>query len=324
MFTIGEFGNGSQVILAPMAGVTDRPYREACRSYGTYWTVSEMMASDPSLRNSRKSKERMIAKDEAGPRWVQIAGADPAQMASAAKHCFDRGADIIDINMGCPAKKVCNRAAGSALLRDELLVRNILSRVTEAVPVPVTLKIRLGWSRDEINATEIGLIAKDAGVVSLTVHGRTRACRFAGEVDYEAIASIKRNVDLPIVANGDISSPQKAKKVIEITNCDAVMIGRAALGKPWLPSQIDYFLKTGHLTEHISGSDLTEFLIRHLNALYTYYGVERGLLIARKHVGWALADLPMSALVKKEFNQASSAEEQIRLISCLKIEKLVA
>jgi len=324
MFSIGKFGNESRVILAPMAGVTDRPYRDACRRYGAYWTVSEMTTSDPSLRNSRKSKERMITEDEDGPRWVQIAGSDPAQMASAATYCVDRGADIIDINMGCPAKKVCNKAAGSALLRDESLVSDILSRVVEAVPVPVTLKIRLGWSRDEINATEIGLIAKDAGVVLLTVHGRTRACRFTGEVDYGAIATIKKNVDLPIVANGDISSPQKAKKVIELTSCDAVMVGRAALGKPWLISEVDYFLKTGDFTEQVSGSYLSDFLLSHLNALYLYYGVERGLLIARKHVGWALADLPMSSDLKKEFNRASSGEEQIRLISCLKIEKLVA
>ena len=227
MFSIGNFRNESRVILAPMAGVTDRPYRDACRSFGAYWTVSEMMSSDPALRNSRKSRERMISGDEIGPKWVQIAGSDPAQMASAAIYCVDKGADIVDINMGCPAKKVCNKAAGSALLRDESLVRDILSRVVEAVPVPVTLKIRLGWSKDEINATEIGMIAKDCGVVLLTVHGRTRACRFSGKVDYEAIGRIKRNVDLPIVANGDISSPQEAKKVVEITNCDAVMIGKS-------------------------------------------------------------------------------------------------
>ena len=324
MFSIGNFRNESRVILAPMAGVTDRPYRDACRSFGAYWTVSEMMSSDPALRNSRKSRERMISGDEIGPKWVQIAGSDPAQMASAAIYCVDKGADIIDINMGCPAKKVCNKAAGSALLRDEGLVRDILSRVVEAVPVPVTLKIRLGWSKDEINATEIGTIARDCGVVLLTVHGRTRACRFSGEVDYEAIGRIKRNVDLPIVANGDISSPQEAKKVVEITNCDAVMIGRAALGKPWLLSQIDNFLRTGDLAQQVSGAYIRDFLLQHLNALYQHYGVERGLLIARKHVGWAIADLPTGNQIKKEFNQASSAEEQLRVISCLKREKLVA
>ncbi|MEC8299639.1 MAG: tRNA dihydrouridine synthase DusB [Pseudomonadota bacterium] len=324
MFSIGKFRNESRVILAPMAGVTDRPYRDTCRSFGAYWTVSEMMSSDPTLRNSRKSRERMISEDEVGPKWVQIAGSDPAQMASAARYCVEKGADIVDINMGCPAKKVCNKAAGSALLRDESLVRNILTRVVEAVPVPVTLKIRLGWSKDEINATEIGMIAKDCGVVLLTVHGRTRECRFTGKVNYEAIGGIKRNVDLPIVANGDISSPQEARKVIEITNCDAVMIGRAALGKPWLLSQVDNFLKTGDLAQQVSGKNITDFLLNHLNALYLYYGVERGLLIARKHVGWAIADLPMGTQIKKEFNQASSAEEQLKVISCIKREKLVA
>ena len=184
-------------------------------------------------------------------------------------------------------------------MRDEALVRDILSRVVEAVPVPVTLKIRLGWSKDEINATEIGTIARDCGVVLLTVHGRTRACRFSGEVDYEAIGRIKRNVDLPIVANGDISSPQEARKVIEITNCDAVMIGRAALGKPWLLSQVDNFLKTGDLAQQVSGKNITDFLLNHLNALYLYYGVERGLLIARKHVGWAMLTICRRATNKK-------------------------
>ena len=317
MLSIGPHKNNSKVILAPMAGVTDRPYRDCCRRYGTYWAVSEMMTSNPKLWSSWKSKYRMPKTDEIGPRWVQIAGSEPTEMAAAAAACADMGAQIVDINMGCPAKKVCNKAAGSALLRDEKLVKKILSAVTDSVSVPVTLKIRLGWSKKEMNGIRIAEMAQKAGVKLVTVHGRTRECRFSGNVDYKAVAEIKKQVEIPIVVNGDIRTPQEAKQILGETECDAVMIGRAALGKPWLPAQVDSYLKTGKLGSLISVSDVIFFLVRHVKALHQYYGLKRGLLIARKHVGWAVDGLPAAALFRKRFNRAVSGQEQLMIISCL-------
>ena len=239
---IGPFEHSSRVIVAPMAGVTDRPFRAMCRRYGAYWMVGEMVTSDRRLWDTRKSSLRMQYHDEPGPRWIQIAGADPTMMADAAAYNESHGAQLIDINMGCPAKKVCRKAAGSALLRDERLVKDILESVVSAVTVPVTLKIRLGWSRDEQNAETVARIAEDSGISLLTVHGRTRACRFQGTVDYESIARVVAAVSMPVVANGDITSIDKARQVLSTTGAAALMLGRAVQKEPWLPAHIDLSL----------------------------------------------------------------------------------
>lgn len=317
MLTIGPYSQTSRVIVAPMAGVTDRPFRSLCRSFGSRWLVSEMVTSDTRLWRSDKSRHRLAHTDEQGIRWVQLAGAEPAMIAEAARRNVDLGAQIIDINMGCPAKKVCNRAAGSALLRDETLVGEILDAVVGAVNVPVTLKIRLGWSPQETNALRIAKIAAEAGVQLLTVHGRTRACRFIGAVDYDAIAEVKQQVDIPVVANGDITSPQQAKKVLEITGCDAVMIGRAAQGQPWVPAHIDHYLETG---EHLPPPDIAAvqlMLEEHVQALHDFYGAEKGMRIARKHVGWALDQIPGAAPLKALFNREQDAGSQLPLLQQL-------
>jgi tRNA-dihydrouridine synthase B len=317
MLSIGPYSHPSRVIVAPMAGVTDRAFRDLCRSYGAHWTVSEMVTSDSKLWSTDKSRHRLAHASEQGPRWVQLAGSDPAQMAEAAKRNVDLGADIIDINMGCPAKKVCNKAAGSSLLRDEKLVGDILDAVVSAVPVPVTLKIRLGWSWDEVNAPTIAKIAENAGIHLLTVHGRTRACRFNGHANYEAIASVKSSVDIPVIANGDIDSPAKAEDVLTVTACDGVMIGRAAQGKPWLIGNIDAYLREG---EYRSSPDLIEIrlmLSKHIQALHDIYGEFLGVRIARKHVGWTLDAIPGAHLLKQSFNRLDSAEDQFNLIASL-------
>lgn len=300
-----------------MAGVTDRAFRDLCRSFGAHWAVSEMVTSDSRLWSTDKSRHRLAHAGEQGPRWVQLAGSDPAQMAEAAKLNVDLGADIIDINMGCPAKKVCNKAAGSSLLRDEKLVADILDAVVSAVTVPVTLKIRLGWSWDEVNAPTIAKIAEDAGIQLLTVHGRTKACRFNGHANYEAIASVKSCVDIPVIANGDIDTPAKAEDVLTVTDCDGVMIGRAAQGTPWLIGDIDTFLRRG---ECRPAPDLTEIklmLSNHIQALHDLYGEFQGIRIARKHVGWTLDTIPGAQVLKQRFNRLESAEDQFNLISSL-------
>jgi tRNA-dihydrouridine synthase B len=288
MLKIGPFSRSSQVIVAPMAGVTDQPFRNLCRQFGAQWVVSEMVTSDTKLWKTRKSQSRLSFESEAEPRWIQIAGADPALLSSAAKSSVDLGAQIIDINMGCPAKKVCNKAAGSALMRDERLVSEILQAVVDAVDVPVTLKIRLGWSRDEMNAESIGRIAEDCGVQLLTVHGRTRACRFNGHVDYHSIARVKDALSIPVIANGDITSPLQAKSVLEKTGADGVMIGRAVQGQPWLPGIVGCYLETGVLKPDPDEEEVKQALLSHVAALSSFYGERAGLRIARKHVGWYL------------------------------------
>ena len=288
MLKIGGIQHASRVIVAPMAGVTDRPFRDLCREFGAFWLVGEMLTSDQGLWKSRKSQSRQVSLDETGPRWVQIAGSDPEVMAAAAKANEIAGADILDINMGCPAKKVCNKAAGSALLRDEGLVTAILEAVCAAVTIPVTLKIRLGWSPQEQNAETIAQIAESAGIQALTVHGRTRACRFQGEVDYAAIARVKAKVSIPVIGNGDITNAQQAFSVLQNTGVDAVMLGRAVQGRPWLPADIDRFLTTGLPPVERSFETKCRALARHVRALHLHYGPEQGLRIARKHVGWFL------------------------------------
>lgn len=297
-----------------MAGVTDKPFRNMCRELGAYWVVSEMVTSDRRLWHTAKSSHRLQYHDEADPRWVQIAGADPAMMAEAARYNEDLGAQILDINMGCPAKKVCNRAAGSALLRDEALVARILDAVVGAVSIPVTLKIRLGWSQEEHNAEQIARIAQDAGVSLITVHGRTRACKFGGVVDYGAIGAVKAAVDIPVVANGDIVDAVQAQAVLQQTGCDAVMLGRAVQGRPWLPAQVDAFLATGEMKKNPSAGEIRCLLVAHIEELHRFYGEVMGVRIARKHVGWYLAD-NTDPVFRRTFNQIDSAAAQVSALT---------
>ncbi|MAW27945.1 MAG: tRNA dihydrouridine synthase DusB [Gammaproteobacteria bacterium] len=308
---IGPFENSSRVIVAPMAGVTDRPFRAMCRRYGAYWMVGEMVTSDRRLWDTRKSSLRMQYHDEPGPRWIQIAGADPAMMADAAAHNESHGAQLIDINMGCPAKKVCRKAAGSALLRDERLVKDILDSVVSAVTVPVTLKIRLGWSRDEQNAETVARIAEDSGISLLTVHGRTRACRFQGTVDYESIARVVAAVSMPVVANGDITSIDKARQVLSTTGAAALMLGRAVQKEPWLPAHIDRALAGECDLKAPEQQTISDEIIHHVEALSVFYGEVMGVRIARKHVGWQIDDRDVLA----RFNQLEHCHEQVALIA---------
>ena len=315
MLEIGGIQHASRVIVAPMAGVTDRPFRDLCREFGAFWLVGEMLTSDQKLWKSRKSQTRQVSLDETGPRWVQIAGSDPEVMAAAAKANEAAGADILDINMGCPAKKVCNKAAGSALLRDEALVGAILKAICAAVAIPVTLKIRLGWSREEQNAETIAQIAESAGIQALTVHGRTRACRFQGDVDYAAIARVKAKVSIPVIANGDITNAQQASLVLQNTGVDAVMLGRAVQGRPWLPADIDRFLATGLPPVERPFETKCQALARHVGALHHHYGPGKGLRIARKHVGWFLqANTRDSEPFRQAFNRIQCDAEQLAFL----------
>jgi len=304
--------------LAPMAGVTDKPFRRLCKRLGAGLATTEMTTSDPRLWTTRKSLRRM---DHAGERdplcnqpvSVQIAGYDPAMLADAARYNADQGAQIIDINMGCPAKKVCNVYAGSALLQDEALVARILAAVVAAVDVPVTLKIRTGWNRDNRNGVRIARLAEDSGIAALAVHGRTRADLYAGEAEYDTIAAIKQAVKIPVLANGDIDTPQKAKLVLDHTKCDGLLIGRAAQGRPWIFHEIARYLATGEMLAPPSTEEVGAILCGHLQALYAFYGEAEGIRIARKHLGWYAKDRPENAAFRAVVNRAESAAEQLRL-----------
>ena len=302
-----------KVILAPMAGVTDKPFRLLCKRLGAGLAVSEMTISDPRFWNTSKSRTRMDHVGEPEPVSVQIAGTDPVALAEAARFNVDHGAQIIDINMGCPAKKVCNVLAGSALMRDPRLVARILEAVVAAVDVPVTLKIRTGWSADNRNAPEIARIAEDAGIAALAVHGRTRDQHYTGQAEYDTIAAVKAMLKIPVVANGDIDSPQKAAFVLDRTGCDAVMIGRAAQGRPWLPGHVAHFLRTGEQLPEPAPAQVRDILLGHLEALHAFYGEEMGVRIARKHLGWYAKDRPENAAFRAVVNRAQSADEQLRL-----------
>ncbi|MEE4361922.1 MAG: tRNA dihydrouridine synthase DusB [Pseudomonadales bacterium] len=309
---IGELVLRNRVALAPMAGVTDLPFRELCWELGAGLVVSEMLSADPSLRHTLKSRQRRRHAGEVTPRSVQIAGADPDWLAEAARYNVAEGAEIIDINMGCPAKKVCNRAAGSALLRDEALVAAILRRVVAAVPVPVTLKIRTGWSPAMRNGVTIARIAEDAGIAALAVHGRTRADRFGGHAEYGTIARIVDAVDLPVFANGDIDSPERAAAVLAETGAAGVMIGRAAQGRPWLCGQIAAFVERGERIPDPDAERRAELLVRHLRRLHGFHGEGRGVRIARKHLGWSVADLgECGERFRRRFNTLDEAGAQI-------------
>ena len=311
---IGPHTLRNQLILAPMAGVTDRPFRQLCRRLGAGLAVSEMVTADTSLWGSKKSLRRLDHQGETGPVAVQIVGTDPQKMAMAARINVDRGADIIDINMGCPAKKVCRVAAGSALMRDEKLVGEILQATVGAVDVPVTLKIRTGWDHQQRNAVKIASIAEQSGVAAVAIHGRTRADRFTGEAEYDTIREAKQQLSIPVIANGDIDSPQKAKQVLAQTGADAIMIGRAAQGRPWIFEEIHHYLQTGHLVPARSSQWICSILLEHLEELYRHYGTQHGVQIARKHIGWYSRSQPDSAEFRKAVFLTESADAQQQMI----------
>lgn len=307
---IGPYRLPNSLILAPMAGVTDRPFRQLCQRMGAGMVVSEMVTSDVRLWNTRKSSLRLIHQDDAEPRSVQIAGGDPQMLAEAAQRNVELGAQIIDINMGCPAKKVCNKAAGSALLKDEGLVREILQAVVAAVDVPVTLKIRTGWDRQNKNGVIVAKIAEQAGIVALAVHGRTRADLYTGNAEYDTIAAIKQAVSIPVLANGDIDSPEKAKAVLAATGADGLLIGRAAQGRPWIFREIEHYLRSGQKLAAPSLFEMERILLEHMAELHLFYGQVMGVRIARKHVGWYLATLPGAREFRARFNRLDSTDAQ--------------
>ena len=314
MLQIGPYSLDTQVALAPMAGVTDRPFRQLCRELGAGLVVSEMVTSDPNLWHTKKSSFRLNHQGEAEPRSVQIAGGDPEMMALAAQLNAERGAQIIDINMGCPAKKVCNKAAGSALLKDEPLVESILEAVVNAVDIPVTLKIRTGWSPENRNALTVAKMAEQAGIAALTIHGRTRADKYLGDAEYDTIKAVKEHISIPVIANGDITTPEKARFVLDYTGADAVMIGRAAQGTPWILREIDHYLRYGEKLEPPSLAEIHGIFNRHLKALHEFYGELMGVRIARKHLNWYLQSVRDTTGFRKEFNQLETADEQLNAI----------
>ena len=311
---LGAFTLPNNLFVAPMAGVTDRPFRMLCRRLGAGHAISEMVTSQRALWSSLKTSRRADHAGEPGPIAVQIAGVDPQEMADAARYNIDRGAQIIDINMGCPAKKVCNKAAGSALLRDEGLVAGILDAVVNAVDVPVTLKIRTGWEPANRNAVRVARIAEQAGVRLLAIHGRTRACGFGGNAEYETIREVKRATRLPVVANGDIATPEDAKRVLDYTGADGVMIGRAAQGAPWIFRDIEHFLATGRRLPPPPVAEVRDVLLAHLAELHEFYGAAAGVRVARKHVGWYVKPLAGSAQFREALNRIESCEEQLAAV----------
>lgn len=305
----------NNLIVAPMAGVTDRPFRQLCKSMGAGMAVSEMVSSNSLLWGSEKTRRRADHAGEVDPISVQIAGADPAMMAEAARYNVAQGAQIIDINMGCPAKKICNVMAGSALLQDELLVGRILDAVVSAVDVPVTLKIRTGWDTQHRNALAVARIAENAGVQALAIHGRTRACAYTGNAEYDTIAAVKAMVKIPVIANGDITTPEKVRQVLAYTGADAVMIGRAAQGRPWIFREISHYLATGKHLPLPEVSEIHRVLIKHLHDLYDFYGEYSGVRIARKHISWYTRGLVGSAAFRHAMNQLQTTEQQMAAVN---------
>ncbi len=311
---IGPYQLKNNLIVAPMAGVTDRPFRQLCKTLGAGMAVSEMVASQSLLWGSEKTRRRANHDGEVEPIAVQIAGAEPQMLAEAAQYNVGEGAQIIDINMGCPAKKVCNVMAGSALLKDESLVARILDAVVAAVDVPVTLKIRTGWDRDNRNALTVARIAEEAGVRALAIHGRTRACGFSGEAEYDTIAAVKAEVGIPVIANGDLSTPEKVKRVLADTKADAVMIGRAAQGRPWMFREIGHYLETGESLPPPEVEEIHRVLIAHLHELYEFYGEHTGVRVARKHIAWYTKGLAGSAAFRHAMNQLETSAGQLAAV----------
>ena len=311
---LGPYQLRNNVFVAPMAGVTDRPFRQLCKALGAGYAVSEMAASNPRLWASDKSTRRINHDGEMEPKAVQIAGADPQLLAEAARFNVERGAQIIDINMGCPVKKVCNNWCGSALLRDEPLVEKLVQAVIEAVDVPVTLKFRTGWDRNNKNALNIARIAEGSGIAMLTLHGRTRADGYKGDAEYDTIAAVKAAVKIPVVANGDIDSPQKAKRVLACTGADAVMIGRAAQGRPWIFREIDHYLRTGTLLPTPKISEVRQLMSQHLREHYAFYGEYLGVRTARKHIGWYVRDLDGGEAFRQRMNRIEDCDTQLAAV----------
>jgi tRNA-dihydrouridine synthase B len=311
---IGPYLLRNNVFVAPMAGVTDRPFRQLCKQLGAGYAVSEMAASNPRLWASEKSARRTDHAGEMEPKAVQIAGADPQDLADCARFNVERGAQIIDINMGCPVKKVCNNWCGSALLQHEDLVARILDTVVAAVDVPVTLKFRTGWNRENKNALRIARIAEQAGIAMLTLHGRTRADGYTGDAEYDTIAAVKAAVSIPVVANGDITTPEKAKFVLDATAADAIMIGRAAQGRPWICREVDHYLRTG---EHLPAPMVEEvrgLMHEHLEAHYAFYGEFLGVRTARKHIGWYVRELDGGEAFRQKMNLLESTFDQLQAV----------
>ncbi len=307
---IGNHILKNNLIVAPMAGVTDRPFRQLCKKLGAGLAVSEMVTSNSLLYGSEKTRRRANHEGEVDPISVQIAGSDPQMMAEAARYNVDNGAQIIDINMGCPAKKICNVMAGSALLKDEPLVSQILKAVVGAVNVPVTLKIRTGWDKNNRNAVQIAKMAEDAGVQALAMHGRTRACLYMGDAEYDTIAAVKQAINIPLIANGDITTPEKAKFVLDYTGADAVMIGRAAQGRPWIFREIEHFLKTGTHCLPPTVAEIHTVMLAHINDLYSFYGEVAGMRVARKHISWYTKGLAGSASFRHNMNTLDTIDLQ--------------
>ncbi|HHQ4682220.1 TPA: tRNA dihydrouridine synthase DusB [Aeromonas veronii] len=311
---IGPHTLETPLIVAPMAGVTDRPFRELCLRLGASMAVSEMLLANPDVWDTQKTRMRMDHSAEGGLRSVQIAGADPEMMAFAARYNVEQGAQIVDINMGCPAKKVNKKLAGSALLRAPDQVKAICRAVVDAVEVPVTLKIRTGWDPDNRNGVEIARIAEDCGIAALAVHGRTRACLYKGEAEYDTIRAIKQAVSIPVVANGDINSPEKARYVLDYTGVDAVMIGRAAQGRPWIFREIRHFLETGTKLPPPEREEVRTLMNEHVTNLHRFYGAYLGARIARKHVGWYLDEEETGREFRKHFNALDCADAQLEAL----------
>jgi len=310
---IGAYDLASPFVLAPMAGVTDIPFRKLCRRFGAGMTTSEMTTADTSLWKTAKSRHRLDLDLDAEPVAVQIAGSDPDQLATAALACVERGAQIIDINMGCPAKKVCKRLAGSALLRDEKLVEDILATVVTAVDVPVTLKIRTGWDPENKNGVTIARIAEQSGIQALAVHGRTRACRYRGHAEYDTIARIKEAISIPVIANGDITSVEKSLEVLRLTNADGLMIGRAAQGRPWIFQELMNGLQNRSVFTPLAKNELRDIMLGHLEDMHRFYGESTGIRVARKHLTWYCQSLVNADGFRNEVVRVRSAAEQIEL-----------
>jgi len=310
---IGPYDLASPFVLAPMAGVTDTPFRKLCRLFGAGMTTSEMTTADTSLWQTAKSRHRLDLDLDAEPVAVQIAGSEPDQLATAARACVERGAQIIDINMGCPAKKVCKRLAGSALLRDEKLVEDILATVVAAVDVPVTLKIRTGWDPENKNGVEIARIAEQCGIQALAIHGRTRACRYRGQAEYDTIARIKETISIPVIANGDITSIEKSLEVLRLTNADGLMIGRGAQGRPWIFQELMNGLRNRSVFTPLAKNQLRDIMLGHLEDMHRFYGESTGIRVARKHLTWYCQSLVNADEFRYEVVRVRSAEEQLRL-----------
>lgn len=312
---IGPYELASNTLVAPMAGVSDRPFRELCRSFGAGLATSEMVAADPALWSTRKSRQRLDHAGEQGPLSVQILGTEPRKLADAARASADLGAQLVDVNMGCPAKKVCRVAAGSALLRDEGLVGRILDAVVRAAGVPVTLKMRTGWDPAHRNGADIARIAEQAGVAAIAVHGRTRACGFAGAAEYDTIRAIKQAVRIPVVANGDIDSADAAAAVLAHTGADGIMVGRAAFGRPWVFAEIVEYLATGRRRAAPTAAQVAGIVLAHIDRLHDFYGTARGVRVARKHIAWYSRRMPGQEAFRARVNRADTARQQRQLVA---------